>query len=346
MEKQQKEHIKACDFMRAVCALGIVLYHYSVHITDENLQSVFRFCQIEWSDVIVTIFFLISGAMLFYNYPVISSLKGFYYKRWKSIFPFFYLIFIPKFLLNVIRYKSVFYLGHPFGLLLSFLGVDGYFSYRIDTYYMMGEWFLGAIILLYLLYPAVLWLFRKSAALTTFLAIAGYIFMLQSGIFIIDPLRNLLSCLMCFELGMLFMKYKKRLCTLAVCLISLALAVLVCACEMGLPIYPVTRYHLVGIFLFTVLFYLGDYVMKVPYLSKALSEISKLSFPIFLLHHITILQAVELFMPETAAAELIEFLVVLTVILAASKILSIVVKWIFGTAVYQKLEAKLLAVKS
>lgn len=331
--------------MRAVCALGIVLYHYSVHITDENLQSVFRFCQIEWSDVIVTIFFLISGAMLFYNYPVITSLKGFYYKRWKSIFPFFYLIFIPKFLINVIRYKSFFYLGNPFGLLLSVLGVDGYFSYRIDTYYMMGEWFLGAIILLYLLYPAVLWLFQKSAALTMAIAVAGYAFVLCSNIFTIDPLRNLLSCLMCFVLGMLFMKYRQKLCSLPACIIALVLAVFVCALKTELPIYPVTRYHFVGIFLFVALFYLGGYIMKVPYLSKVFAEISKLSFPIFLLHHLTILQAVELFMPATAAATAIEFVIILAIILAASKLLDSIVKWICKTSVYQKLEMKLLAAK-
>lgn len=346
MENQKKEHIKACDFMRAVCALGIVLYHYSIHIADANLQSVFQFRQIEWSDVIVTIFFMISGAMLYYNYPVISSLKGFYYKRWKSIFPFFYMIFIPKFLINVIRYKSFFYLGNPLGLLLSLLGIDGYFSYRFDSYYMMGEWFLGAIILLYLLYPVVLWLFQKSAVITTLLSVAGYVFVLCTDIFTIDPLRNLLSCLMCFTLGMLFMKYKKQLKCLPVGILSLMIVVLVCILETELPVYPVTRYHLVGIFLFVALFYLGDFVMKVPYLSKGLSEISNISFPIFLLHHLTILQAVEIYMPTTSSAKIIEFFIVLTIILVASKILCLVVKWICKTTIYKKLEEKFIGSNS
>ena len=310
MGNQKKEHIKACDFIRAVCALGIVLYHYAVHIEDANLRALFQYRLIEWSDVIVTIFFMLSGAMLYYNYPVVTSLKGFYYKRWKSVFPFFYMIFIPKFLINVIRYKSFFYLGNPFGLFLSLLGVDGYFSYRVDSYYMMGEWFLGAIIFLYLLYPVVLWLFRKSAFFTTAFTIAGYGFVLCTDIFTIDPLRNLLSCLMCFTFGMLFMKYKKQLGSLIACICSLIMLVLVCALESTIPVYPVTRYHLAGMFLFVAFFYLGHFIMKIPYVSRGISEISNISFPIFLLHHLTILQAVEIYMPKTLTEKLLEFVLV------------------------------------
>lgn len=342
MGEQKKEHIIACDFIRAVCALGIVLYHYSIHIEDAGLRVVFQLWQIEWSDVIVTIFFMLSGAVLYYNYPVLASLKSFYYKRWKSVFPFFYMIFIPKFLINVIRYKSFFYLGSPFGLLLSLLGVDGYFSYRFESYYMMGEWFLGAIILLYVLYPAVLWLFQKSSLLTTALTVAGYGFVLYTDIFIIDPLRNLLSCLMCFELGMFFMKYRKLLSGKAACGISMVFVIIVCASEKIYPFYPVTRYHLTGIFLFVAFFTLGDYIMKIPYVSPVLSEISSISFPVFLVHHLVIMHAVGVYMPQTIMEKLILFIIVAVFIYAEAKILCIVFKWICKTAVYQKLEAKIL----
>ncbi len=342
MENQKKEHIISCDFIRAVCAFGIVLYHYSVHIDDANLRAFFQFRQIEWSDVIVTIFFILSGAVLYYNYPVLTSLKGFYYKRWKSVYPFFYMVFIPKFLINVIRYKSFFYQGNPFGLLLSVLGIDGYFSYRFDSYYMMGEWFLGAIILLYLLYPMVLWLFNKSALLTTALTVAGYVFVLYTDIFTIDPLRNLLSCLMCFELGMLFMKYRKVLSGKAAWGISIVIVFIVCALETTFPVYPVTRYHLTGIFLFVVLFTLGDYIMKIPYVSKGLSEISSLSFPVFLVHHLVILHAVGIYIPVSPAAKITLFVIVLLFIYAEAKVLSLVFKWLCKTTVYQKIEAKIL----
>lgn len=342
MGNQKKEHIVACDFIRAVCAFGIVLYHYSVHIEDTSLRALFQFRQIEWSDVIVTIFFMLSGAMLYYNYPVLSSLKSFYYKRWKSVYPFFYMIFIPKFLVNVIRYKKFFYLENPVGLLLSLLGVDGYFSYRFDSYYMMGEWFLGAIIMLYLLYPAVLWLFRKSALLTTTLMVAGYAFVLCTDIFTIDPLRNLLSCLMCFELGMLYMKYRKQFSSPIAGIISLGMVAVVCVFETGLPLYPVTRYHLAGIFLFVAFVTLGNYAMKIPYLSKGFSEISSISFPVFLLHHLVIMHAIGIYMPVSFVSKLLLFIIILVVIYIEAKVLCMVWKWICKTAVYKKLEAKIL----
>lgn len=38
-------------------------------------------------------------------------------------------------------------------MLLSLLGMDGYFQYRGPNYYLIGEWFFGAIVFLYILYP-------------------------------------------------------------------------------------------------------------------------------------------------------------------------------------------------
>lgn len=44
--------------------------------------------------ILVASFFCISGTVLYYNYPKINSLKAFYFKRWKSIFPSFYIGFM------------------------------------------------------------------------------------------------------------------------------------------------------------------------------------------------------------------------------------------------------------
>ena len=54
-----------------------------------------------FGSLFVGVFFLISGGVLYYNYPEVKNLSTFYYKRWKSIFPMFYITFLFFFIRNV-----------------------------------------------------------------------------------------------------------------------------------------------------------------------------------------------------------------------------------------------------
>ena len=110
----------------------------------------------------VTSFFCISGAVLYYNYPKIISLKSFYYKRWKSILLPYYICFLYFFSRNVFRFHKFFYQGDWPKIFLSMIGLDGYLAYKIKTYYLVGEWFLGAIIIIYAIYPILLFITNKS----------------------------------------------------------------------------------------------------------------------------------------------------------------------------------------
>lgn len=150
------ERIASIEFIRAVCALGIIAFHVSCYTAPEAAKLLHTHSNGDFGGIFVGIFFLISGGMLYRNNRDIPSLKRFYFKRWKSIFPMFYITWLYYYLDNVIRTGTPFYGGKPWALVLTLLGLDGYLAYRIDGYYIVGEWFLGAIVLLYALYPVFL----------------------------------------------------------------------------------------------------------------------------------------------------------------------------------------------
>ena len=108
-----------------------------------------------------TTFFCISGAVLYYNYPLIYSKKTFYYKRWKRIFPSYYICFTFFYLNRAFTAYKFFFRGHWTKILYSIIGLDSYLSYKLNTYFIAGELFLGAIIIIYLLYPLILWIINK-----------------------------------------------------------------------------------------------------------------------------------------------------------------------------------------
>ena len=152
--------IPAIAFIRAICAIGIIAFHVSCYTAPEAVKLLHTYANGNWGSIFVGIFFLISGGVLYLNYPSAANLKSFYYKRWKAIFPMFYVTWLYYYLNAVIAAGTPFYNGSPWTLLLTAVGLDGYLAYRIPGYYIVGEWFLGAIVLLYCLYP----LYQKAVS--------------------------------------------------------------------------------------------------------------------------------------------------------------------------------------
>ena len=202
-----KKKLEGIIFAWACCSLGILLFHYSCH---SKFKIFFRTVNTTFGFIFVTCFFCISGSVLYYNYPNINSIKTFYFKRWKSIFPSYYICFTYFFIKNVFKNHKLFYKGHWSKLLFTILGLDGYFSYKINNYYLVGEWFLGAIIIIYALYPLFL-LFINNNKDTTFIFIIFFFYylMYKTNIFIINKDTNLATCFLSFYVGTKSIRYKK-----------------------------------------------------------------------------------------------------------------------------------------
>ena len=315
-----KERDNSIDLIRAVCALGIVLFHF-YGLTKAPLPRLFyEHANGSVGNTLVNIFFMISGYVLYQRHRQIPDLKTFYKKRFISIYPMFYMVFLAVYLYVSVSKQNFLYGGHPAKLLLTVLGLDGYLLYRIPNYYQVGEWFLGAIILLYALYPLILKVFRRSEALMLAISAAFYATVFIPGAYIISPSTNLFSCLISFVLGMTICSHRELWAEkTAIPLICTAVSAVIIFVRLPYITQNISV-PILAFAMFFVLYFLGSLIMKNRTASRVFMEISRLSYPCFLIHHILLQKALQLYMPQSTPAALAFWLMLTIVILAASKV--------------------------
>ena len=282
-----KKRYYELDFIRAVCAVVVVCYHFTCACDIFELQGfrnvLYIFPNGKWGELAVSVFFMLSGAVMFHNYKGKKiKLLEFYKKRWLSLFPAFYLIW------GFLYFRTVFtnggnwfWYGNPKLILLSLTGMDGFFYYLQRNYYFIGEWFLGAIIFLYLLFPILKLVYERMKWVTS-----GCLLLAWSMIFVVDwfriePFRNMITCVCSFWIGMLLMEYRE-LCKKYWCIFLFGLVVLF---AINIPINYTLTTNLTAIMAFVVLFYLGSGVMKVRFFKPMILSLSKNSYTLFLTHH-------------------------------------------------------------
>ena len=334
-----RERDLSIDFMRAFCAVGIIAFHFFCHTEEHQTRLFYEFANGSFGNTIVNMFFLISGAMLYYNYPGIKSLKSFYYKRFKSIYPMFYIAFLAAYFYYSIRVRDFFYGGNPAKLLLTLFGLDGYFLYLAPNYYQVGEWFLGAIVMLYAIYPVLLKVFNKSAVLATVIAFVLYGTAFLPGLFRVDIACNMFSCLISFELGMVLMRHRKLWkSNLVIFIVSLILSLGILFIKM--EIIPRNIFnHLLAICLFFVFSYIGGLIMRNGVCLKVFSEISKLSFAIFLVQHIIINFMLGRYMPANDVLSVLWLTATAAVSVGVAKVLTVVNNVLLKSKAFQKIDA-------
>ena len=318
-----KEQIKAIDFIKGICALGVLLFHFEVHYGARELRFISDYFN---GGMLVTVFFMVSGALLWYHYSGGLDLKTYAVRRWKGIYPMYYIAYLPCWALNVLRHGSVLYAGSAFAYLYTLLGIDGYLALRTDTYHIVGEWFLGAIIVMYLLFPVLRWLLRKSLWATVLGALALYLVFYDRTITSGIGFWTISSCLISFCLGPLFMEYRKQIISLPGVLAAAAGYVLICVVKVPLP--DNAKLHLWGVCVFILLFALGERIMARPRLSRLFTELSRLSYPVFLSHHVILLAVLALWQPEPLWQILVLAAGTVGVVLLVSKALAVVTKFV------------------
>lgn len=288
-----------------------------------------------------------SGILLYKNNKIIS-LKNYYYKRWKSIFPPFYLAFLYCFVENALREGTFFYLVNWQGntlwnkasIILSVLGIDGYFSYLRPNYYILGEWFLGAILILYLIYPLVLKLFEKSVLAVLIICFAGFC-AANAGIFLINPVQNLFSCLLSFVIGMAIEKYNlvnnKKL-----ALGSTVIFIFLLLVPLGQhDLFVECMRYISGFCCLFFLYAVGHFVMREKHLAALFSEVGKISYCIFLLQHPIILHILAYFSPTEPFKVILLLGITMVYTCIMAKVLWIVTNFILKSKWYMALEKKL-----
>lgn len=302
-----KERIKAFDFTRVVLTFCIIAFHFAAGSQSNAAAAVSGFLNYT-GQVFVDGFFMLSGGLLYLNNKE-TSIGKFYFNRWKTIFPPFYIAYILVVIFNICT--GTFARASFKQYIFTLLGMDGYLGYKFVTPYLVGEWFLGAIVICYLFMPFVIRLSRKYDLVLLGVLIGANIWLVYTDIFTISRPRNILFCLLCMQVGVVIIKWE---------LWKKAIPVILSAVIMFLRLadrFPDWGYLIIGAALFILLSFIGYYVTKNDFVSKIFSWLGKISFCVFLIHHQVIYKLLErVNSPKTINAILeFGFVVVMSTIL-------------------------------
>lgn len=140
--------VSIVHFNAAVCGYnGTFLYPQNSLIPNFYIDG-----KVYLGGIGVSLFFMLSGARLMYTY---KDAKTFFIHRFKNIYPMFWIAYAAATCFDFLYYKGM-STAKPWLRIFSALGMDGYLcSLGVIPfdYYKLGEWFLGCIILIYLLFP-------------------------------------------------------------------------------------------------------------------------------------------------------------------------------------------------
>lgn len=289
----KKERLFYLDFIRAIATILILMTHFNavyIYSYPQSLDKAVITCypfNIYIGGLGVALFFIISGASLMYVYSDKLEIKTFFKKRFLSLFPLFWFCYVIFFAWQFWQMKGI-PAGVPkINMLLTIIGFDGYLAglgVPVATFYILGEWFLGAIILLYLVFPLLRIGVKRHPIITGIIIVILYILgtfvyqgPLNKGAIIINRIPEL-------AFGMYFVEYWKKISPI-VFIISILVLI---QNTISHPAWSETlQTTYVGIAAFCVLVFIAQFI-KWEWLQNICRIIGKYSYAVFLVHHVLI----------------------------------------------------------
>ena len=202
------------DFIRTVCTIGILVAHYNYYIVtwvigDETPVFAHTFASCDVPSLAVSCFFILSGASLMYGVLLREetsfSLKSYFISRVKAIYPCFYCVWFIFYLFYKLSGKLV--CTEPWKIIFTIAGIDGWAGQFTGTnYYLTGEWFLGTVIFLYILFPFYLKLLQKNLPLLLCVVTVLFFIGMQCGYIGLNFYESPLARSVEFVFGMIFTK--------------------------------------------------------------------------------------------------------------------------------------------
>lgn len=287
---KRKNRILTIDLLRAVFVLLIICCHFSICYLQYSIDGFHNFLlrvrNVDFGQLATVGFFVISGWALACGGGTFEPLT-FLKKRYFKIFPLFYICYLMWFPFQVYLHGRILYNGNPVRFIWTLLGVDYYVGGAFPTYAIVGEWFTGAIILLYILYPMLLFLQNKWPTSTTvglfvLYLINAYVF----PVYILQGHESIAQDLFPFWCGMMLAKVNtedlKKVSPLVFLLPLVFLAIV------PSNIYlPLNTLLIVLLVIFSINIAPEAGMQKIAE-TRICKILNKYSYPIYLLHHQTI----------------------------------------------------------
>lgn len=278
------------DYIRVIATIMIVVFHFASSFAKDG--SIFvRTANSTWGGLGTALFFLLSGFLLRKRHHDISSIKEFYISRWLSIFPPFYLAFIVAYLFNVIRLHSFFYQAPAYTLIYTVLGIDNLLKwFGITSYAIVGEWFTGIIIILYILFPILNRIMKRLRWSATTILLIVYVLGILLGWYAVMPDISFVSCTFIFWVGMLIADASDNLRNhkFSPYVGSFSLLLFVLLIVIYMPIPQVMATHLEAVLLFVGLYILTAQAKEDGLAARTVTYFSKTSYEVYLVHHFVV----------------------------------------------------------
>ncbi|MCG7328234.1 acyltransferase [Achromobacter sp. ACRQX] len=276
------------DAIRVLAIVLIVLYHFNIQVRaqapDSSVVGSMTVFRQMMGDLGVTLFIIISGASLGLTSAKWKGAGEFYLKRALAIYPPFWTAWLSAALVLYWLSGSWPGSGPTWKAVLTVTGFDGFFFYIGPNFYLVGEWFVGFILCLYALFPALrAAVFRWP--LLTWIAVGALVYLLfrnYASLFSIQVDRNPLMRLPEFLFGVCVARYvmPHKLIAFIVSLGTLAFF------AVWMPPIHILFYGLaLGIACFCVLAYAGSVIPVSGRMAAAVSKFAQYSFLVFLVHH-------------------------------------------------------------
>lgn len=307
------------DFIRAIALFSILIIHFNATVTGyftlphKLFVSVLPF-GIYLGDFGSSLFFIVSGAALALTVPDTQRPVEFYKKRAKAIYPLFWLAWIVCFSLRFLEKPGYYAAAKSPTLLLTILGLDNFAvaaGWVGMDFACVGEWFLGSILFLYLLFPILIrglhWKPWLTWLLSAPICLGIHLMVWDAHLVAIHVLE--------FMFGMQYLYLAKKskvgiaiLCGVGTVFLAGFDGKITCA------LFSVT--------IFTLLAGISRF-LAYPWLRAVCARLAKISYAVFLVHHVLIQRMVEPF--DLAALSrrdtIFLFLIYLVVVWAAAETL-------------------------
>ncbi len=290
MSKTTRPRLFYLDFVRAFALCCILVIHFNASVTGyfsypSRLFPSILPLGIYLGDFGSSLFFIVSGAALGYTTKPGTAPLTFYRKRAKAVYPMFWLAWFGCFSIRMATRPWMFGGAKLATLVLTVLGLDNFAvasGWVAQDFACVGEWFLGSILFLYLLFPLVQRLLQRSAAVCWLVvciaALAVHLSGWDAGLVAVHLPE--------FLFGMAFVEWKNRGKEIgfAACAILLLPAVWLGNSKIVCALFSMAFFVLLAV--------VGQKLECAP-LRGLCGAMGKYSYAAFLVHHVLILRMVE-----------------------------------------------------